>query len=250
MYGKSPRQGLFAAATALAFAAAALAQHEPQPTPPPKPTAEQKRGSQEAPTHAPQPEAPPALVLQWLRDYHAAWAAAASTGKTPPPAPPRPAGAGRHVCAVIVCADADVEVAPMLGLDRKDVLVLALPGPFVSPEAVALLEHAVTEERLSLVVVLSHADCTTAELSATEGPRKTLADRVARMRARAVQVRRAFAQVLARAEAEQVVAASKVMQEAVAADRLRVVAAELEDAVPRITWHASRADAMPMPPIR
>jgi hypothetical protein len=46
--------------------------------------------------------------------------------------PARPAGAGKHLCCVITCVD--IEIAPMLGLAHKHVLVLRLAGPFVNAE--------------------------------------------------------------------------------------------------------------------
>src|SRR5688572_17892557 len=151
--------------------AQATAQHGTTTPPRPDPTAtagattplrsdaEHKRGAPALPGHAPLPSLHPLVALQHVKAGNAA-AAAAVAAHQPLPAPtPRPAGAGRHVCAVIACADAPADLAPLLGFAREDVLCVRMPGPFVSPETTALLERAVASERLSLVVVLAHGDC-------------------------------------------------------------------------------------------
>lgn len=86
----------------------------------------------------------------------------ATAGEHAPPssemrsaAPPtRPANAGRWVVAVVADAELDVDVDQIFGVARRDILVLASPGPCLRPEELALLEHAVATEHLALCVIL------------------------------------------------------------------------------------------------
>jgi hypothetical protein len=114
----------------------------------------------EPPTHAPLPVLRPLDAWLHIRAGNAAWLSARDAG-LPAPAPERPGGAGRYVCAVFICADADLDVPAVLGLQRRDVLLISTPGPFVSPESIGLLERLVREERLSLVLILTHTSCRT-----------------------------------------------------------------------------------------
>jgi len=232
-------------AAAMLLAASSLAQSEPRST------AEQKRGNKPHATHAPQPDLPPALVLSHLRRGNETAAAARAKGETPPRPRPRPAGGGRYICAVLVCADADLDVPALFGLHHRSVLVLSSPGPFVQPEAVALLEHFVSEERLPLVIVLTHPHCATTAIAPGKTPRQTaLAARVAEVQRRARQFRHSLPRALARAQREMLLLSSGLMQHAVAADHLRVLPAEVDPKTQKITWHTTRADELPMPPVK
>ena len=82
------------------------------------------------------------------------------------------------MCCVITCADVDIEIAPMLGLADKDVLVLRIAGPFVNAEAIALVESTIKNHRLCLVLVLGHERCDSLRLR-EEGPEVALDRRVA-----------------------------------------------------------------------
>ncbi|MEZ5965031.1 MAG: hypothetical protein R3F56_14450 [Planctomycetota bacterium] len=92
--------------------------------------------------------------------------------------PPRPAGAGRWVVAVVVDAEADVEPHEVLGLERQDVLVLASPGPCLRPEELALLEHAVRAEHLALCVLMVRAGGTTVSAEAESPAARALRRRL------------------------------------------------------------------------
>jgi carbonic anhydrase len=232
------------AAVALASAASAPAQEH-------KPAAEQKRGSKLPPAHAPHPELPPALALHHLRQGNEA-AVQARADKAPEPKPrPRPAGAGRYLCAVLTCADADLDVAALFGLRRQDVLVISKPGPFVDAEATALLEHCITEERLTMVVILTHADCVTAAIEPGANPRQNaLAARIAAARQRAKAAGHSLPRALARSQRELLLASSPVVQQSANKDEVRIIAAEVNPATLAITWHTHSAEELPMPVVR
>ncbi|MCA8948065.1 MAG: hypothetical protein KDE27_01100 [Planctomycetes bacterium] len=233
--------------------AVARAQHAPPlvgPTANGPTSAEQKRGSREPATHAPHPELPPALVLDHVRRGNAAFVAALAHGEAPPRPARRPAAAGRYVCAVFTCADAEFDVAATLGLRRSDVLVFRTPGPFVQPEAIALLEHYVAEERLALAIVLTHPECPGANRPGRTPLQRALADRFAEARRRARRDGDTLPRALARSQREALVASSELLQRAVADDRLRVLPAELEPRSAKLMWHTTRADELPLAPVK
>lgn len=231
-----------------------LAQHVPPArlpsTPPPHPTsAEQKRGAPAPPTHDPQPELPPLAAFAHVHSGHDAWLAARSR-KQPAPAPgPRPAGAGRYVAAVLVCADCDLDVPAMLGLARADVLLLSVPGPFLSAETTAAIERQVLAERLSLVLVLTHARCTTLEPPAP-APKDPIAARVRFARAEAERRRLPLGRCVGAMQRELLLAASDTLAVRAAEDKLRVVPGEIDDRSGAITWLQKPIDELPMPPVK
>ena len=238
--------GLVAAFACLAHA---NAQREPRSHPAARSVAEQKRGAATAPTHAPQPELHPLLAWRHVLAGNAA-AVAANQARAPLPAPaPRPSGAGRYVCAVLVCADLDLEIAPLLGLQRADVLVLAAPGPFATPEAIAMLERTVRDERLSLVLVLGHAHCR-ALAARADGADDVLARRVAPLAAEAARRREALPKVLVRAQGQQLLAASELLRARAAADALRVLPALVEPRTGTLQWQHVPTDVMPIAPVK
>jgi carbonic anhydrase len=238
--------GLVAAFACLVHA---NAQHEPSPAPtaaPGRTPAEQKRGTATAPTHAPLPTLHPLRAWRHVQAGNAA-AVEALARRRPLPAPAeRPAGAGRYVCAVLVCADADVDVAPLLGLHRADVLVIATPGPFASAETVALLERTVTAERLSLLLVLGHADCR----AQAGGERDALARRLDAVRAEAARRGGDVPKTLVQLQREHVLAASDLLRERAGDDAFRVLPAVLDPKSGVLTWHHVPTDVMPLAPVK
>lgn len=228
------------------------AQNPPAQTPPAQtPPAQHKRGSKMPPAHHPHPALPPGLLVHRLRAANETIVAARAAKQPLPPRQPRPAGAGRYVCAVFVCADADLDVAAVLGLPRRDVLVLSSPGPFVTREDIALLEHYVTTERLSLVLVLTHDECTTLTTKPGRTPRQdALAGRIAAIQKRADAMRHRLTRAVARSQREMLLASSRTLQQQAAADTLRVVAAEVELRSLAITWHTRSAEELPMPVVK
>ncbi|MCR9247219.1 MAG: hypothetical protein NXI31_19475 [bacterium] len=179
-------------------------------------------------------------------------AVAARKKRQPLPRPARrPGAAGRYVCAVFVCADADVNVAEALGLRRRDVLVLSNPGPFVQPEAVALIEQQVQRERLALVLVLTHEQCETLAMKSGDTSRtKALAGRVAPIGRRARRHKVSMAKAMARHQREVLLASSPRLQKRVAKDQLRILPASIDPRTLTLTWHTTRADEMPMAPVK
>jgi len=231
---------------AMLLASAAHAQHD-EGKPRPKTTTK----NPPAATHAPQPEFAPLDALQHVKKGNER-AAAAREKREPMPAPaPRPSGAGRHVCAVIVCADCDLDVPALLGLPRQDVLLISAPGPFVTPEITALLERAVKEDRLSLVLMLTHTHCTTLETEPGVSPQQdALAQRLALARTEAERLRTPLARALLLGQRERMLAASDPLRKAVTDDTLRVMPGQLDTRTGAITWLHRAADAMPLTPVR
>ena len=225
-----------------------VAQHDPHATPPHAPAtapAEAKRAS--AATHAPLPTLHPLVAWLHIKKGNAA-AVAAKAVQTPLPAPAeRPAGAGRYLCAVLVCADVDLDVAAVLGLRRQDVLVLSAPGPFATPETAALLERVVLDERLSLVLVLTHSDCRSL---ASRSPVDALTRRLEALRTEATRRQQPLPKVLAQLQREQLLAASEPLRQRSEQEDLRVIPGELNCRTLAITWHHHAADAMPLSPVK
>ncbi len=250
-----PRSNLASPArwlVAFVLVASLPSQHEPpvmQPVRVTKPT-EQKRGSSQAPTHAPQPDLPPPVAFAHVQAGHAAWLAATLAGSPPPAPAERPSGAGRYVCAAIVCADADVDQPALLGLRRADVLLLAVPGPFVTPEVAAMIERQLLQERLSLVLVLSHTRCATLVPPADARPQDVLTVRAEQATKAAERRHLPLTKSLALAQRELLLASSDELSKRVAEARLRVVAAEIDTPTGTITWHQKAIDSLPLAPVK
>lgn len=235
----------------LALATGALSAQQPEPVPVPSPRphlatdAEQKRGARTPPTHAPQPVLPP--LVAWLHVKQGNQTAQQAIGKGRPlPAPAeRPAGGGRYVCAVLICADADVDIAPLLGLRRSDVLVIAVPGPFTDPVVQALLERTFAAERFPLLLVLGHDRCRTLAPRQGAAPRDAIDRRVEHAAAEAQRRQLSLAKALLLQQREQLLAASDRLRAAVAKDDLRVLPAELDSKSGALRWHHQPIDVLP-----
>lgn len=220
-----------------------------QSTQPPT-AADHKRGAPPPPTHAPQPEVSPLTLFAHVRAGHDRWLAARRDGKPVPAPAERPAGAGRHVCAVVVCSDCDLDVPGLLGLHRADVLLFSVPGPFVGPEVTAAIEREAVQQRLGLVLVFSHTRCTTLEPPPGATPRDVLTTRAEAAAQDSLRRRQPLRRTLAQAQRQLLLASSEELSRRAAGDRLRVVPAELDSDTGAITWHLRPIEAMPMPPVR
>ncbi|MBL8730918.1 MAG: hypothetical protein JNN13_00940 [Planctomycetes bacterium] len=213
--------------------------------------ATQKRGSPDAPSHAPHPELRPLPAFEHVKNGNEAMAKARAANTAVPPPAERPAGAGRYVCAAIVCADADLDVPALLGLAQKDVLVIATPGPFVQPETVALLEQVVAEDRLSLILVLTHDRCRTLTAAPSgSATNTTLQRRLALAAATGRQRHRSLRDAMAPLQREQLLAASAPLREKLLRDELRVMPGEVADRTLAIRWLQNRAEELPVPPVK
>lgn len=201
-------------------------------------------------THAAPAILTPLLAWQHVKDANAAIAKARTAGTPPPPLPPRPAGAGRYVCAVLLCADADVDAAALLGLRRADVLLVSSPGPFASPEAIALLERTAAAEHLPLVLVLGHSDCRTLAPRDAKAPPDALSRRTDALRAEAERRGQPLDRALVQVQREHLLAASEPLRERVARDGMRILPGTLDARSHAITWHHQRVDAMPLAPVK
>jgi hypothetical protein len=249
-----PAARITAMLLAMATAGVAAQQHAPAPGPGTRPhlttTAEQKRGARTAPTHAPQPELPP--LVAWLHVKQGNQAAQQELAKGRPlPAPAeRPAGAGRYVCAVVTCADADLDIAPLLGLRRSDVLVIAVPGPFTDPLVQALLERTFAAERFPLLLLLGHDRCRTLAPRPTGTPSDAIDRRLEHAGAEARRRALPLCKALLLLQREQLLGASDQLRAAVAKDDLRVLPAELDAKTGALSWHHQQIDVLPLAPVK
>jgi len=204
-----------------------------------------------APVHDPQPMLPPRVALAHLRAGNDALAASLAARRPAPKPRRRPSGAGRYLAAVIVCSDAGVDPAELFGCPRRDLLVLSNPGARVDAAITATLERLARTERLSLCVVLTHADCPSLPLQA--GATKA-ARALHRQAEPARQLSRSRHCPLERAQAlvqrEHLLAASTALRRLTAEDRLRVVPASVSPRSQQVRWHTTRAEEAPIAPIK
>jgi len=200
------------------------------------------------PVHAPHPALTPAAALAFVRDGNARCAVARTAGTAPAPLPPRPAGAGRYVVAVVTCADAALDVPALLGLRSEDVLVISNAGASVDSDAIELLERAIARERLSLCIVLTHADC--ASLSPSPAPDERGNARRAAAREFATRRRLPLDKAQALLQRELLLGASTLVAEANRNGSLTVAAASADATTGVLAWHLSRADSLPIAPVR
>jgi hypothetical protein len=229
----------------------AFATHGITQTPPSHPpaAADQKRGAATAPTHAPQPAVPPLLLFEHFQNGNAAAAAAIAAHLPLPPPAERPAGAGRYLAAVVICADADVDAAALFCQHRNDILLLSMPGPFLHAEAVALLERTVREERLGLILLVGHDGCRTLQPT-TNGTADALTRRRDAIAAEAERRRMPLTKALLQVQREHLLAASELLRQQLAADTLRVLPASIDKPSGRCTWLHQAIDAMPLAPVK
>ncbi|MCA8976965.1 MAG: hypothetical protein KDC98_19735, partial [Planctomycetes bacterium] len=129
--------------------------------------------------------------------------------------------------------------------------VISKPGPFIDPDSVALLEHFVTAERLAMVVILTHADCSTANIEPGGNPRQTaLAERIAEAGRRARAGGYSLPLALARGQRELLLASSSIVQQSADKDEVRIIAAQVDPRTLTIQWHTRRAEELPMPVVK
>lgn len=243
-------------ATLLAAATGRLPaqQHDPAEAPRSRPhlatAAEQKRGARTAPTHAPQPELPP--LVAWLHVKQGNQAAQQAFAKRQPlPLPAtRPAGGGRYLCAVLICADADVDIAPLLGLQRRDVLVIAVPGPFTDPLVQTLLERTFAAEGFPLLLMLGHDHCRTLAPRPPTALRDAIDRRIDHAAAEANRRQLSLGKALLLQQREQLLAASDQLRAAVGNNNLRVLPAELNGKTGALVWHHQPLDVLPFAPVK
>ncbi|MBK8101468.1 MAG: hypothetical protein IPK26_30675 [Planctomycetes bacterium] len=209
-----------------------------------------KHGQQSPPTHAPHPDLPPADALAWSRLANDKAVQAQAAGRTAAAAP-RPGGAGRYVVAVLACAELAADLPARMGLAPADILLLSAPGAFVSAEAIAELERAQREDRLSLCVVLTHDGCRNLAAGKATTPAQQAVERRGQP-ARELAARRNLSVDKAQALLQQqaILSASTQLSSAVTADTFRIVPARLDARSGAITWHTTRAEELPIPVVR
>lgn len=212
--------------------------------------ADHKRGTPPAPTHDPRPHLPPATAMAHLQQGHAAWLSHRRQGQPPPAAAERPAGAGRYVCAVLHCAEIDLDLPTALGLARRDVLLLSLPGPFVTPEVTAMLQRLQRDERLSLILIVGHDACQALQPPADTNRKDALSRRAEHAATEAARSQRPLLPTMLDMQRQLLLAGSEPLRAAVAADTLRVVVAELTPRTQELRWRVPASHALPMPPVR
>lgn len=216
----------------------------------PTTAAEHKRGAPPPPTHAPQPEVPPLELLAHVRAGHERWLEARRADQPAPAPAERPAGAGRYVCAVVVCSDCDHDVPTLLGLRRADVLLFSVPGPFVTPEVSAVIERQVLHERLGLVLLFTHTHCATLAPGDGRLPPDVLTAKATAAAKEALRRRQPLGKTLVQAHRELLLASAEGLSRQAAVDKVRIVPAEIDSATGAITWHQRPIDALPMPPVK
>lgn len=249
-------------------------EHHPPQKPAHERTAADHNGAAKRPTHAPQPTLRALFAWNFVMKGNAAFVAARRekarlhSNKLAQPVvtkshhdghdhdhghahtkPARPAGAGKYVCCVVTCADGNEEIAPLLGLARKDVLELRLAGPFVTAEAIALIERAITKHRLSLVLLLTHDRCAALQPSG-KSPQDALDRRVAAVRGFARRSQQTLAQAIGKRQRELMVVSSKVMQSRIKTDLLRIVPGVIHEQSGAISWQHKRSQELPVTPVK
>lgn len=212
--------------------------------------ADSKRGAPPAPTHDPRPQLPPAAAMAHVQAAHARWLAQQRLGQAAPEPGERPAGAGRYVCAVLHCAELELDFPAALGLQRRDVLLLSLPGPFVTPEVTAMLQRLQRDERLSLILVVGHDACQALQPAGDANKKDALSRRAEHAQAEAARQKQALATTMLDMQRQLLLAGSEPLRAAVAADTLRVVVAELTPRTQELRWRVPASHALPMPPVR
>jgi len=227
-----------------------MAQHPRHDGKTPGPAADPARTQLPPPQHAPQPILPPATALAWLRAAHARPRPTGTHAPGADPVPARPPAAGRYVTAVLVCADADVDVPRLLGLPARDVLLFSTPGGFADAEIAAALERAATVERLSLCLLLTHRDCASLAAKANTPATQALARRAAATHEFAASRRLPLEQAQALRQRELLLSLSEPLRALANEDRLRLVPASVDARTQDITWHTTRAEELPLAPVK
>lgn len=210
-----------------------------------RPAGEQKRGSRAPATHAPRLALHPLVLFEHVKAGNEATAAAAAKQQPAPAPKERPAGAGRYVCAVVVCSDCDVDVPQLLGLRREDVLLVCAPGPFADAELVAQLERAVRDDGLRLVLVLGHVGC-----RLQKPANDALGKRFAVAQKEADRRQQALGKTVVQMQRELLLAASELLTQRAGKDELRVFPGEIDPATRLVQWHHHKVDAMPLLPVK
>tara|TARA_R110002073_G_scaffold125292_2_gene269844 strand:- start:746 stop:1666 length:921 start_codon:yes stop_codon:yes gene_type:complete len=247
---------------------------ESPPQNPTKPPRSDQNTAATAPTHAPKTELPPLAAWQFVKIGNAAFVRShrhdadhgtkipgsghvtkkhhdnSSGGKQhETPLAKRPAGAGKYVCAVITCADAPYDIPPMLGLARRDVLVLRMAGPFVNAEAVALLDRALLNYNTSLILVLSHDQCESLQMR-IKGADDALDRRLTPIRAAARKRQRTLAETIGPNQRDLLLASSNTMRDLVKRDRLRIMPGVIHSKTGAVKWLQRRAQELPLSPVK
>lgn len=210
-----------------------------------KSAGEQKRGSQAAATHAPRLALHPLVLFEHVKSGNAAAAAARAKLQPLPEPQERPAGAGRYVCAVVVCSDCDLDVPKLLGLRREDVLLVTTPGPFADAELVAQLERAVRDDGVRLVLVLGHGGC-----RLQKPADDALGKRFAVARKEAERRQQALGRTIVQMQRELLLVASELLTQRVGKDELRVFPGEIDPTNYTLQWHHGRIDELPLLPVK
>lgn len=227
---------------------------EHHPVPAPHATGEKpadRNGAAARPTHAPQPTLPPLAAWQHVQTGNETFVRHRRDELPAPRLQARPSGAGRYVCAVVLCADFDGPIAPLLGLTAEDVLVIRVPGTFLTAETTALLERAVTRERVPLVLLLAHRRCESLRPPRDDEREPDAIDRRREAATRdAARLGVPLRDALLRGQRELLLATSTTVREAADEDRLRIVPGIVDDRTAAIDWRHRRSDELPIAPVK
>ena len=232
----------------------ALALHlpaqQPANTDPGQPGRESKAAPQE-PVYLPRQVFSPHQALAHLKAGNLAWATRLPDPGKPLPPLERPGGAGRYLAGVILCCDADVDPAELFACRRSDLLIVSSPGANVNATVTATLERLASTQRLSLCVIVTHANCP----SLTQGVANSPATRALQLRAKladdlAKTRRCSIEEAQARRQRDHLLGSSRVLRELRDKGRLRIAPASLPLRRKLLRWHTTRAAEAPITPVK
>lgn len=151
------------------------------------------------------------------------------------------------IAAVLTCADARVSALRAFGADRGDLFIVRVAGNAVSDDTLGSIEYAVANLGVPLVMVIGHRECgaVRAAIDVVEDRAGELPGAIAALVDRVVPAVRAVpdgertvdacVRANAKRAAAQLAASEPVIAQAIAAGKLRVVAAHYDIATNAIS---------------
>ena len=198
------------------------------------------------PHHRPDLRLPPDAVLALLQQDNGEVAAARQRRAPLPPAQRRPSGARGRLAAILVCADAGLDLARVFRRAPEDVYWLCSPGPCVRSEEAALIVRAAREQEMSLAVILVHEGCASLSDDSASPLAESLRRRVAPARAIAADSGRSLALAYGLLQADLLLQSSADLAAMQAAGSFAVAVGVVQPSTGRIAWHTPWA--RPRPP--
>ena len=226
----------------------------PAQTPVPPDSGRQGAGqntTQRDPIHYPRQSFPPHQALAHLQAGNLAWTRRLPDSETPLAPLPRPGGAGRYLAAVVTCCDSPVDTAELFACRRQDLLIISTPGANVDATVTATLERLASAERLSLCVIVTHANCPCLEAGQPDSPAGRALQLRTKMAIDLARTRRCTVEeAQARLQRDHLLGSSRMLRELRDKGRLRIAPASLPLRHLPLRWHATRAAAAPIAPVK